>query len=327
MLSVYNLQPDNTFVSSMIIPLEKGIIIRSTGSWYTVYTDSGQLRLSRLRGKYRLKGIRTTNPLAVGDLVAIRMEEGKETAIIEHIEDRKNFIIRKATNLSKAAHIIAANLDQALLVVTLQNPRTSTGFIDRFLVTAEAYHLPVSIVFNKFDLLDEMQIAEQNKLIAAYENIGYPCLQVSALSGYGLDELKQQMEDKVNLFSGHSGVGKSALINALDPNLNLRIGDLSDYHSKGKHTTTFAQMHQLSFGGWIVDTPGIKEFGLYELEKETLAQRFPEMRKRMAQCRFTNCTHRHEPGCAVKEALENGQIAAFRYTNYLNMLTDDDTKQ
>jgi ribosome biogenesis GTPase len=310
----------------MTNPLEKGIIIRSTGSWYTVYTDSGQLLSSRLRGKYRLKGIRTTNPLAVGDLVEIRLEEGKDTAVIEQIEDRKNFIIRKATNLSKAAHIIAANLDQALLVATLQNPRTSTGFIDRFLVTAEAYHLPASIVFNKYDLLDETQIAEQNKLIATYEKIGYPCLTVSAMSAYGLDELKQKMKDKVSLFSGHSGVGKSALINALDPNLDLRIGDISAYHSKGKHTTTFAEMHQLSFGGWIVDTPGIKEFGLYELEKETLAQRFPEMRERMAQCRFANCTHRHEPGCAVKEALEKGEIAAFRYANYLNMLTDDETK-
>jgi len=260
-------------------------------------------------------------------LVGFRLEEGKQTAVIHHIEDRKNFIIRKATNLSKAAHIIAANMDQALLVVTLQSPRTSKGFMDRFLVTAEAYHLPVSIVFNKYDLLDELQIAEQNQLIAAYEKIGYNCLAVSAVSGFGLEELKQQMKDKVSLFSGHSGVGKSALINAIDPNLNLRIGDISEYHSKGKHTTTFAEMHQLSFGGWIVDTPGIKEFGLYELEKETLAQRFPEMRELMTQCRFANCTHRHEPGCAVKEALEQGDIAAFRYTNYLNMLIDDETKQ
>jgi ribosome biogenesis GTPase len=306
--------------------LEKGLVIRSTGSWYTVYTEAGYQRLCRLRGKYRIKDIRTTNPIAVGDHVKISMEEGKETGIIELIEDRRNFIIRKATNLSKAAHIVAANLDQALLVVTLQNPRTSTGFMDRFLVTAEAYHLPVTLVFNKYDLLDEKAIGNQQKLIDCYEKIGYHCLEVSAVSGFGLDRLIQTLKDKVSLFSGHSGVGKSALINAIDPALNLRIGEISEYHAKGKHTTTFAEMHPLVFGGWIVDTPGIKEFGLFDLEKETLAQRFPEMRERMLQCRFANCTHRHEPGCAVKEALKAGEIFEFRYNNYLNMLLDNESK-
>lgn len=306
--------------------MEKGLVIRSTGSWYTVFTEAGHQRLCRLRGKYRMQDIRTTNPIAVGDVVMINMENGKETGIIEEIEDRRNFIIRRATNLSKAAHIIAANLDQALLVVTLQNPRTSTGFMDRFLVTAEAYHLPATLVFNKFDLLDEQTISDQQKLIDCYEKIGYSCLVVSAVSGFGLDHLTETLKDKVSLFSGHSGVGKSALINAIDQGLNLRIGAISEYHAKGKHTTTFAEMHPLSFGGWIVDTPGIKEFGLFDLEKETLAHRFPEMRERMLHCRFANCTHRHEPGCAVKEALDAGEIFEFRYNNYLNMLLDNESK-
>jgi len=307
--------------------LEKGRVIRSTGSWYTVLSENGGEYLCRLRGKYRIKGIRTTNPIAVGDIVRFRKEKGKETAVIEHIEERKNFIIRKATKLSKAAHIIAANLDQALLVVTLHYPRTSTGFIDRFLVTAEAYHLPVVLVFNKYDLLDIKNINDQRQLIDSYQKIGYLCLEVSAVSRFGLSKLEDVLTNKVSLFSGHSGVGKSALINAVDPALNLRIGEISDYHAKGRHTTTYAEMHPLGFGGWIVDTPGIKEFGLYDLEKETLAQRFPEMRRLMSFCRFANCTHQHEPGCAVKDALERDEIAKFRYINYLNMLTDSETKQ
>lgn len=304
--------------------LNKGRVIRSTGSWYSVIGDDNVVRDCRLRGKYRLQGVRTTNPVAVGDLVRFKIEDGKETAVIESIFERTNVIIRKSTKLSKAAHIIASNMDQALLVATIDQPRTSTGFIDRFLATTEAYHLQAVLIFNKFDLYSSAQIKELEVLQEVYSKIGYKVLAVSAHTAYHLDELKAIMKDKVSLFSGHSGVGKSALVNALDAQLNVRIGDISSAHQKGKHTTTFAEMHQLSFGGWIIDTPGIKEFGLYDLEKETLAQRFPEMRQIMAACRFANCTHRHEPGCAVKAAVESGAIAAFRYKNYLNMMTDNE---
>ncbi len=302
--------------------LIKGRVIRSTGSWYIVMSDDNILYECRLRGKYRLQGLRTTNPVAVGDLVYFKIETGKETAVIEQIEDRTNVIVRKSTNLSKAAHIIASNLDQALLVATIDQPRTSTGFIDRFLATAEAYHLHSTLVFNKIDLYTPAQMEELNKLKHIYSTIGYAVLEVSAETGQNLDELKALMKDKVSLFSGHSGVGKSALVNAIDSGLNVRIGDISAVHHKGKHTTTYAEMHPLSFGGWIIDTPGIKEFGLYDLEKETLAQRFPEMRNRMSACRFANCTHRSEPGCAIKQAVVDGQIADFRYKNYLNMMAD-----
>lgn len=302
--------------------LIKGRVIRSTGSWYTVMTDDNNLFDCRLRGKYRLQGLRTTNPVAVGDLVFFKVEPGKETAVIEQIEDRSNVIVRKSTNLSKAAHIIASNLDQAILVATIEQPRTSTGFIDRFLATAEAYHLNSTLVFNKIDLYAPAQMAELHELINSYETIGYRVLEVSAETGQNLEQLKAVLKDKVSLFSGHSGVGKSALVNAIDSQLNLRIGDISVAHHKGKHTTTYAEMHPLSFGGWIIDTPGIKEFGLYDLEKDTLAQRFPEMRNIMSECRFSNCTHQSEPGCAVKQAVADGQIADFRYKNYLNMMAD-----
>ena len=303
--------------------LIKGRVIRSTGSWYTVMSADNNIRDCRLRGKYRLQGLRTTNPVAVGDLVYFKIEPGKETGVIEQIKDRTNVIVRKSTNLSKAAHIIASNLDQALLVVTIDQPRTSTGFVDRFLATTEAYHLKSTLIFNKIDLYTPAQMEELRLLKNVYATIGYQVLEVSAETGQNLDQLKVLMKDKVSLFSGHSGVGKSALINAIDSGLNIRIGDISAAHHKGKHTTTFAEMHPLSFGGWIIDTPGIKEFGLYDLEKETLAQRFPEMRKNMSECRFANCTHRSEPGCAIKQAVENGQIAAFRYKNYLNMMSDE----
>lgn len=302
--------------------LIKGRVIRSTGSWYTVMSDENELYECRLRGKYRLQGLRTTNPVAVGDLVYFRKEAGKETAVIEQIEERANVIVRKSTNLSKAAHIIASNLDQALLVATIDQPRTSTGFIDRFLATAEAYHLPATLVFNKIDLYSSAQMLELEKLTTVYSSIGYAVLEVSAETGHNLEQLKALMQNKVSLFSGHSGVGKSALVNAIDSQLHVRIGDISAVHHKGKHTTTYAEMHPLSFGGWIIDTPGIKEFGLYDLEKETLAQRFPEMRQMMSECRFANCTHRSEPGCAVKQAVVDGQIADFRYKNYLNMMAD-----
>ena len=283
--------------------MQEGIVIKSTGSWYEVRNESGEVVLCRLRGKIRLDGIRTTNPVAVGDKVIFEKENNKDTCVINKILPRYNVIVRKSVNLSKASHIIASNIDQAILVATIAHPRTSTGFMDRFLVTAEAYHIPTTIVFNKCDLYDEEQMQVAQELISIFENIGYHSFMVSAKSGFQCDDLKEIMKGKVNLFSGHSGVGKSALINRLDENLNVRVGDISEVHEKGKHTTTFSQMFPLSFGGYIIDSPGIKEFGLFDMEKETLAQRFPEMRKLMHECKFSNCTHMHEPHCAIKNAV------------------------
>jgi ribosome biogenesis GTPase len=258
----------------------------------------------------------------VGDKVIYEKENNKDTCVINKILPRYNVIVRKSVNLSKASHIIASNIDQAILVATIAHPRTSTGFIDRFLVTAEAYHIPVTIVFNKCDLYDEEQMAIAEDLISVFKNIGYNSFMLSAKTGFQCEELKEIMKGKVNLFSGHSGVGKSALINRLDPNLNVRVGDISEVHEKGKHTTTFSQMFPLAFGGYIIDSPGIKEFGLYDMEKDTLAQRFPEMRNLMHECKFSNCTHLHEPHCAIKAAVEQNLIAEWRYTDYCNMMED-----
>ena len=302
----------------------RGKVIKSTGSWYIVLDEAGRQWECRLRGKIRLDGLRSTNPVAVGDNVIFEQEPGKDTAVIKSIETRNNLIVRKSVNLSKASHIIAANVDLAIVVATIAQPRTSTGFIDRFLVTAEAYHIPTALIFNKCDLYTEDQIGDMCVLMEYYQSIGYTTFGVSAKTGFQIDELRDLMRGKICLFSGHSGVGKSALVNALDPSLNVRIGEISDVHEKGKHTTTFAEMHYLDFGAWIVDTPGIKEFALYDLEKETLAQRFPEMRELMSECRFNNCTHMHEPGCAVKQALGNGDIADWRYINYVRMMNDED---
>lgn len=300
-----------------------GRVIKSTGSWYRVSCDDGSSWNCRLRGKFKIDGIRSTNPVAVGDFVTIEPENDGENALITAIAERNNIIVRKATKLSKASHIIASNLDQAILVATIALPRTSTGFIDRFLVTAEAYHIPVIVLFNKHDLFDEKSKEKADRLIEVYNHIGYKSYAVSAFTGFQLDKLKADMSNKTTLLSGHSGVGKSALINALDPSMKLREGDISLFSNKGKHTTTFAEMHQLAFGGWIVDTPGIKEFGLFDLEKETLAQRFPEMRALMSQCRYANCTHLHEPGCAVKLARDQGEIDEVRYRNYCGMMNDE----
>lgn len=299
-----------------------GRVIKSTGSWYDVKDDAGQVVMCRLRGKIRLDGLRTTNPVAVGDLVNFEKERDKETCVIDKILPRNNVIVRKSVNLSKESHIIAANVDQAILVATIAQPRTSTGFIDRFTVTAEAYHIPVIIVFNKCDLYDAEQNAAAEELMRVYNGIGYQSFMISAKTGYNCDRLKELMKDKMNMFSGHSGVGKSALVNRLDPNLNVRVGEISEVHEKGKHTTTYAQMFPLCFGGFIIDTPGIKEFALFDLEKETLAQRFPEMRAVMHDCHFNNCTHLHEPHCAVKEAVDKNIIAGWRYENYCNMMDD-----
>lgn len=299
-----------------------GRVIKSTGSWYDVRDDAGMVVSCRLRGRIRLDGLRTTNPVAVGDLVNFEKERDKDTCVIDKILPRTNVIVRKSVNLSKESHIIAANVDQAILVATIAQPRTSTGFIDRFTVTAEAYHIPTIIVFNKCDIYNEEQNAVAEELMKVYNNIGYQSFMVSAKTGYNCDRLENIMKDKISMFSGHSGVGKSALVNRMDPNLDIRVGEISEVHEKGKHTTTFAQMYELCFGGYIIDTPGIKEFALFDMEKETLAQRFPEMRALMHDCHFNNCTHLHEPYCAIKDAVEQGVIADWRYENYCNMMDD-----
>ncbi len=303
--------------------LKNGVVVRSTGSWYVVRTnDDRQLYNCKLKGRFKIKGIRTTNPLAVGDNVDFKLSEADNTGLIVRINERKNYIIRKATKLSKASHIIASNLDQAVLISSLIKPRTSTGFIDRFLVTAEAYHIPAVLILNKYDLYDDKIKFQLDELVKVYSSAGYSCLITSAKEDFHIDEFKALLHNKISLLAGHSGVGKSALINKIDPSLNLKEGEISQAHLKGKHTTTFAEMFPLAFGGDIIDTPGIKEFGLVAFEKTELGQRFPEIRQLMNQCRFSNCLHVNEPGCAVREAVEKGSFSPFRYRNYLNMLND-----
>ena len=298
----------------------QGRIIKSTGSWYQVETDDNTIYSCKLRGKFKIKGIKSTNPIAVGDYVEFSWDEKSESGAITKIEERKNYIIRRSVNLSKRSHIIASNMDQALLVVTLSQPRTSSGFIDRFLITSEAYHIPVVIVFNKIDIYSEEDKIKMSELRKLYTDIGYDCIEVSAKEAINLEALKEIMKDKVSLISGHSGVGKSALINALDKTKDIRIGEISDVHLKGTHTTTNAEMHSLDFGAHIIDSPGIKEFGLFDFKKVDLSQYFIEMQDFSNECKFNNCTHVHEPKCAVKTAVENGEIAFSRYENYLNML-------
>lgn len=302
----------------------KGIIIKSTGSWYSVLDQAGKQYDCRLRGKFKMEGLRSTNPIAVGDHVEFILQG--DDGIITGILSRKNYIIRKSTNLSHKTQIIAANIDQALLIATLHEPRTSTGFIDRFLVTAEAYSIPAQIIFNKTDIYDVAEMKLLDELIAIYEPLGYPCHKVSAQEKTNLEVIKQLLRDKVSLVSGHSGVGKSTLINAIEPGLQLKTGEISQVHLKGKHTTTFAEMFKLSDNGFIIDTPGIKEFGLVDFEPWELCHYFPEMRQLFNQCKFDNCTHMHEPGCEVKKNLEAGNISISRYSNYLNMLTGEDNR-
>ncbi|MDR3697160.1 ribosome small subunit-dependent GTPase A [Mucilaginibacter sp.] len=304
----------------------QGLIIKSTGSWYSVLSDDGLRTECRIKGIFRTKGITTTNPLAVGDVVDFEMEPDQETGVIVNLHPRKNYIIRKSINLSKQGQIIAANLDQALLVVTLASPRTSLGFIDRFLVTAEAYSIPAKLVFNKLDLFSDEGLEVLADYKSIYENIGYPCYEVSALEGTNINQVKELLKDKVTLFSGHSGVGKSSLINALLPDLDLRTNQVSDWSDKGMHTTTFAEMFELPEGGFIIDTPGIRELGVIDIEKQELSHFFPEMRDRMHDCRFHNCRHINEPGCAVLKALENGEIELSRYESYLSIYHGNDTR-
>jgi ribosome biogenesis GTPase len=302
----------------------EGVVIKSTGSWYKVYTQNGDVIPCTLRGAFRVKGIKTTNPVAVGDRVDYEMVSGDQTGVITDIKARDNYIIRKATKLSKVSHIIAANIDEAFLIVTLAEPRTSTGFIDRFLITSEAYHIPSNIIFNKLDIYDRKMKENLALLTEIYQGAGYPCLNVSALQGDNIEELKTRIKGRISLFAGHSGVGKSALINVIQPGLDLKTKPISEVHQKGIHTTTFAEMIPLDIGGFIIDTPGIKEFGLHDLEKETLAERYPEMRALMHECKYYNCTHIHEPGCAVKEAVKQGRIHEMRYKNYLGISHSDE---
>ena len=299
-----------------------GLVIKNTGSWYTVLTDDGQLLQCKVKGNFRLKGIRSTNPVAVGDRVTVDGE-----GWITDIDDRRNYIIRKSINLSKQSHIIAANVDQALLVVTVNYPQTSTTFIDRFLASAEAYRVPVILVFNKADLLTDDEAHYQQLLITLYQTIGYECRVISAETGEGVDELKTLLPGKITLLSGNSGVGKSTLINRLVPGVNLRTAEISDAHNTGQHTTTFSEMIRLEGGGWVVDTPGIKGFGTFDMEPEELTSYFKEIFRFSQDCRFSNCTHTHEPGCAVLKALEDHYISQSRYQSYLSMLNDkDDSK-
>ena len=301
----------------------KGLVIKNTGSWYTVKTDDGQLIESKIKGNFRLKGIRSTNPVAVGDHVEIiTNQEG--TAFISAIEDRRNYIIRKSPNLSKQSHILAANVDQALLVVTVNYPQTSTTFIDRFLASAEAYSVPVVLVFNKHDLLSEEELHYEKMMCTLYETVGYKCVEISAETGEGVEQLFLILKDKISLLSGNSGVGKSTLINRLIPHASQRTAEISDAHNTGMHTTTFSEMIELPGGGYLIDTPGIKGSGTFDIEKEELTSYFKEIFHFSKDCRFSNCTHTHEPGCAVIKAVEDHFIAASRYQSYLSMLEDKD---
>lgn len=300
-----------------------GLVIKNTGSWYTVLADDGRTVECKIKGNFRLRGIRSTNPIAVGDRVSFVLNSSG-TAFIDGIEDRRNYIIRKSSNLSKQSHIIAANVDQAFLIVTVNRPQTSTTFIDRFLASAEAYRVPVVLVFNKTDLLTAEEQEYQRMMVNLYETVGYVCKQVSAVSDAVAGELEPLLKDKITLFSGNSGVGKSTLLNSLVPGLNLRTADISEVHGTGMHTTTFSEMLRLPCGGWAIDTPGIKGFGTFDMEPGEICGYFKDIFKFSKDCRFSNCTHTHEPGCAVLKAVADHYIAASRYASYLGMLEDKD---
>ncbi|PRD51887.1 ribosome small subunit-dependent GTPase A [Sphingobacterium gobiense] len=304
----------------------RGLVTKSTGSWYLVESEEGKRIQCRIKGKFRTKEITTTNPIAVGDWVHYELEPDQDSAVITVLEPRKNYIIRRSINLSKQAQIIGANLDQAMLVVTLASPPTSLGFIDRFLVTAEAYDIPAILVFNKLDLFSDEGLEILTDYMTIYEHIGYPCYATSAREKTNIEEVRLLLKDKTTLVSGHSGVGKSTLINAIEPSVDLKTGEISDWSDKGKHTTTFAEMINLSFGGKLIDTPGIRELGIVDIEKTELAHFFPEMRARLNECRFHNCRHINEPGCVVLEAVENGEIESSRYDSYLSIYHNQDTR-
>lgn len=299
-----------------------GLVIKNTGSWYLVRTDDGSDVECKVKGNFRLKDIRSTNPIAVGDRVTI-VPNNEGTALITQIEDRRNYIIRRSSNLSKQSHILAANIDLCFLIVTINHPVTSTVFIDRFLAAAEAYRVPVNLIFNKTDLYAEEEVEYMDALISLYDYIGYPSIKISALHNTGLEILQEKIKNKITLFSGHSGVGKSTLINALVPDVHLKTGAISGYHGKGMHTTTFSEMIELPQGGFIIDTPGIKGFGTVDMEKNEIFHFFPEIFKASKDCRYNNCIHINEPGCAVREAVESHYISESRYKSYMSMMQED----
>ena len=298
-------------------------MIKNTGSWYLVRTDEGKDVECKVKGRFRLQGIRATNPVAVGDRVRISLNR-EGTGFIEEIEDRKNYIIRRASNLSKQSHILAANLDQCMLIVTVNYPETSTTFIDRFLASAEAYQVPMKLLFNKVDAYDADELRYLDALVALYESIGYPCYRLSAVEGTGVDSVRRLLRGNITLFAGNSGVGKSTLINALLPGSAARVGEISAYHNKGMHTTTFSEMYPVEGGGYVIDTPGVKGFGTFDMEVGEIGHYFPEIFRFSAQCRYGDCTHRNEPGCAVRRAVEEHYVSESRYVSYLSMLEDKD---
>ncbi len=303
-----------------------GLVYKSTGSWYTIKSEKNEFIECRMKGKLRMKGIKSTNPIAVGDWVEYELEETSDTTTgtISKILERKNYIVRKSVNLSKQIHIIASNIDQVFLLITINNPPTTTSFIDRFLVTAEAYGIEAILLFNKIDTFDEATLNEQLYLQHIYQEIGYQCLRISSTENKGIDQLKQLMIGKVSMFSGHSGVGKSTLVNAMEPALDLKTKNISEQSKQGQHTTTFAEMYDLSFNAKIIDTPGIKGFGIVDMEPSEVSGFFPEFFNLKDQCKFNNCLHKEEPHCAVKAALEADQIAWSRYNSYLKILEGDD---
>lgn len=303
--------------------MEKGRVIKSTGKWYIVRFDGGEQISCRIRGKMRLDGLRSTNPVAVGDEVWVIRQEKEDTGVIQKIEDRKNFIVRKSINLSKKTQILAANVDRAYLLVTLAVPETHLAFIDRFLVAAESFRIPVTLLFNKMDVYFEEHLPLIDEVISIYEPIGYPCHKISALNKENIDFLLNEIQGNQVVIAGHSGTGKSTLVNALDSSLNLKIGSISEYHLQGQHTTTFAEMHELKSGGFIIDTPGIKAFGVIDLDKNVISHYFPEMRNLLGQCKFHNCLHLNEPNCAIKDAVENGKIHPSRYRTYVSLMEED----
>jgi len=303
-----------------------GTVYKSTGSWYTVKTDDGTIYKCRMKGKFRIKGIKSTNPIAVGDVVGFTIEDknNEQTGVINNIHDRMNYIIRKSVNLSKRIHIIASNVDQVFLLITLNNPPTFTSFIDRFLATAEAYNVKAVLLFNKVDTYNEEELLDVKYMAALYREIGYECIGVSALEGRNIDKVKDMMLGKTSMFVGHSGVGKSTLVNTIEPGLDIKTKEISSQHSQGQHTTTFAEMFDLSFDARIIDTPGIKGFGIVDMEKEEITDYFPEFFALKQDCKFNNCLHIEEPHCAVKKALENADIAYSRYKSYIQMVEGDD---